>query len=86
MRGLIKIILTFFMVCILAQSSKNVTFVDHSVTKYHIEFLNGNVDSVKRFHQRFPEIVKDRYVYIAYLNIYRSKKEYGDLLKSHLKK
>lgn len=41
-----KSILTFFIILTLVQSEKNSTFVHNSVARYHIEFVNGNSDSV----------------------------------------
>lgn len=80
-----KSILTFFIILTLVQSEKNSTFVHDSVAKYHVEFVNGNTDSVYEFQQKYPQIVQDKYVYIAYLHIYCNHKSYKDLLKSHLK-
>lgn len=80
-----KSILTFFVILTLVQSEKNSTFVHNSVARYHIEFVNGNSDSVYKFQQRYPQIVEDRYVYIAYLHIYCNHKLYQDLLRSNLK-
>lgn len=81
MKFIIKLLLTFFIVVVFAQSGKTCTFVHPSVAKYHIEFLNGNEDSVLRFQEQFPEIIKDRYVYIAYLGIYKRHESYKELLR-----
>lgn len=80
-----KLILTFFMVFALVRCEKSSIFVHDSVAKYHVEFVNGNTDSIYEFQQKYPQIVQDKYVYIAYLHIYRNHKSYKDLLKSHLK-
>lgn len=80
-----KLILTFFMVFALVRCEKSSIFVHDSVAKYHVEFVNGNTDSVYEFQQKYPQIVQDKYVYIAYLHIYCNHKSYKDLLKSHLK-
>lgn len=80
-----KFILTFFIILTLGTIRKNSTFVHNSVARYHIEFVNGNSDSVYKFQQRYPQIVEDRYVYIAYLHIYCNHKLYQDLLRSNLK-
>lgn len=79
-----KLILTFFIACMLVQCGKSSIFAHNSVAKYHAEFINGDVDSVFKFQTMHPEIVKDKYVYIAYLHIYCNHELYRDLLKSHL--
>lgn len=63
-----KLILTFFMVFALVQCKKSSIFVHDSVAKYHVEFVNGNTDSVYKFQQKYPQIVQDKYVYIAIIN------------------
>ena len=73
------------MVFALVRCEKSSIFVHDSVAKYHVEFVNGNTDSVYEFQQKYPQIVQDKYVYIAYLHIYYNHKSYKDLLKSHLK-
>lgn len=66
------------------QSEKKCIFVHQSVAEYHVEFLNGDKDSVIRFQNQYSEIVKDKYVYIAYLFKYSHKQQYAELLKKHL--
>lgn len=81
----IQIDFNIFIVSVLVQYEKSSIFVHDSVAKYHVEFVNGNIDSVYEFQQKYPQIVQDKYVYIAYLHIYCNHKSYEDLLKSHLK-
>lgn len=75
-----------FLVIILSLSctkSKSV-YKNPYVAKYHIKFLDNNEDSVFAFQQNYPNIVKNRYVYIAYLQIYYKHDKYKDLLRSNL--
>lgn len=71
------------MMVVFAQSSKSSIFVHPSVAEYHVYFLDGNRDSVYRFQQKHLELIKDKYVYIAYLHKYCNNKKYAELLKAH---
>lgn len=48
-----------------------------------MEFLNGDRDSVLRFQEKNFDLIQDKYVYIAYLQIYAHKQKYVKLLKEH---
>ena len=67
-----KLILTFFMVFALVRCEKSSIFVHDSVAKYHVEFVNGNTDSVYEFQQKYPQIVQDKYVYRLSAHILQS--------------
>jgi hypothetical protein len=43
---ILVLILTFFIAIVFAQSTKSSIFVHPSVAEYHVEFLNGDRDSV----------------------------------------
>lgn len=77
------LILTFFMAIVFAQSTKSSIFVHPSVAEYHVGFLNGDRDSVLRFQQKHYDLIKDKYVYIAYLHRYCNHYKYGELLRAH---
>ena len=85
MKHRITLILTFFIILSFVKSETNCIFVNNSVAVYHVIFLHGNIDSVKRFQQKFPYIVNNKYVYIAYLKVYSNHEGYKDLIRSHYK-
>ena len=68
---------------VFVQSTKSSIFVHPSVAEYHVEFLNGDRDSVLRFQQKYHDLIKDKYVYIAYLHRYCNHEKYIELLKAH---
>lgn len=77
------IVLTFFMMIVFAQSSKSSIFVHPTVAEYHVEFLNGDRDSVYRFQQQHWELIQDKYVYIAYLQRYCNNEKFSELIRVH---
>ena len=80
---ILVLILTFFIAIVFTQSTKSSIFVHPLVAEYHVEFLNGDRDSVLRFQQKHYDLIKDKYIYIAYLHRYCNHYKYGELLRAH---
>lgn len=78
-----RLFIVFCTLTVFVRSAKNHTFIHPSVAKYHVEFLNGDKDSVLRFQQQHHDLIEDKYVYIAYLHKYCKHKKYVELLKAH---